>query len=392
MVANAVIIPLRSGSKGIPGKNIKCFNGYPLAYWVVKECLKATSVDRIIIATDSEIIWGCLKKYFDDERLRVFWRSSASSTDEAATETVIEEYLRAHGASHENIILVQATSPLLRVEDILDGIRKINSKEYDSVLSVVRERRFIWGKSSDKKNFLPMNYDLLSRPRRQEHSGFLVENGALYITKVEDFLKTNCRLNGRIGVVEMSPDSYYEIDEEADWIVVESLHRRQMEVKFSDSLKNIKLIAFDVDGVLTDSGMYYSNQGDELKKFNTRDGKAVEMLRNAGIKVAIITSENTALVQRRAQKLNVDEVFQGTKDKLSAMRAIADKYSLDMSEIAYIGDDINDTEVLSAVGFSACPRDAVDKNLRIVDYVSTRRGGEGVVRDVADLVLRSIRN
>ena len=148
----------------------------------------------------------------------------------------------------------------------------------------------------------------------------------------------------------------------------------------------------DVDGVLTDAGMYYSEHGDELKKFNTHDGKGIELLREAGIRTALITSENTQIVERRAAKLKIDELYQGDKDKLAALRQIISKYGLTYEEVAYIGDDINDVEVMQAVGLAITVADGLPENQRIAHYITQAKGGEGVVREVAMLILEACRS
>jgi len=154
-------------------------------------------------------------------------------------------------------------------------------------------------------------------------------------------------------------------------------------------LAKIKLLAMDVDGVLTDAGMYYSENGDELKKFNTRDGKGIELLRSAGIKIAFITSEKTKIVERRAAKLKIDELYQGTQDKLAAIREIISKYKLTNDEVAYIGDDINDLNVLQAVGLAITVADGLPENRSVAHYITRARGGEGAVREVATLILEA---
>ena len=152
-------------------------------------------------------------------------------------------------------------------------------------------------------------------------------------------------------------------------------------------LKSIRLVATDVDGVLTDAGMYYTESGDELKKFNTRDGMGIKLLQKAGLITAIVTQERTKLVARRADKLAIPELHQGVMDKLSCLRELARKYGLTLEEIAYIGDDVNDLEALQAAGFSAAPADALPPILKAVQYVCQKKGGEGAVREIADLIL-----
>lgn len=152
----------------------------------------------------------------------------------------------------------------------------------------------------------------------------------------------------------------------------------------------IKLFLCDVDGTLTDGGMYYSATGDELKKFNTRDGMGIQLLREAGIRTGIITSEETQIVSMRASKLKIDYLRQGKRDgsKLVATEEICKEMGITLSEVAYIGDDVNCVELLSKVGIAACPADACAKVESIAGiHVMTRRGGEGCVREFIDWLL-----
>ena len=152
-------------------------------------------------------------------------------------------------------------------------------------------------------------------------------------------------------------------------------------------LSKVRMLAMDVDGVLTDAGMYYSESGDELKKFNTRDGMGIKMLQAAGVVTAFITREKTAIVERRGQKLAVPEVHQGVEDKLTGLTRLVRKHGLTLAQVAYIGDDVNDLEALQAVGFSAAPADAMPVVLEAVHYVCAKKGGEGAVRELTDLIL-----
>jgi YrbI family 3-deoxy-D-manno-octulosonate 8-phosphate phosphatase len=152
-------------------------------------------------------------------------------------------------------------------------------------------------------------------------------------------------------------------------------------------LKKIKLLVSDVDGVLTDSGAYYSGDGIELKKFNIRDGMGMVLLRKAGYKIAIVTTENTKIVEKRAERLQVDDLIQGSYNKMEAIEKLILKYSLKWEEIAFIGDDINDIAVMEKVGFSVAPANATAINKKIADYVTKLDGGHGAVREVCDLFL-----
>lgn len=153
-------------------------------------------------------------------------------------------------------------------------------------------------------------------------------------------------------------------------------------------LQDIKLLLLDVDGVMTDGGVYFAESGDEMKKFNIQDGYGVVRLQRAGVAVGIITGRVSKLVQRRAQELGIQEVYQNLENKLEAYNQIKKKLNFRDEQIAYIGDDEPDIPVLKLAAFSAAPADAVQSVKRSVDYVCKRRGGEGAVREVADMILK----
>ncbi len=154
-------------------------------------------------------------------------------------------------------------------------------------------------------------------------------------------------------------------------------------------LRQIRLVATDVDGVLTDAGMYYSESGDEWKKFNTRDGMGIKLLQKAGLITAIVTQERTRLVARRAEKLAIPELHQGVMDKLAVIQDMAERHGISLRHIAYIGDDVNDIEALKAVGFSATPADGLPQVKKVVDHICQLKGGEGAVRELAEMILQS---
>ena len=157
-------------------------------------------------------------------------------------------------------------------------------------------------------------------------------------------------------------------------------------------LQGIRLLATDVDGVLTDGGMYDAESGDEWKKFNTRDGMGLKLLQQAGVITAIVTRERTKLVTRRAEKLEIGELHQGVMDKVSLVREMVARHGLTMSQVAYIGDDVNDLEALQVVGFSATPADGMPQIIAAVDYVCQKKGGEGAVREIIEMILGAQRS
>jgi 3-deoxy-D-manno-octulosonate 8-phosphate phosphatase (KDO 8-P phosphatase) len=148
-----------------------------------------------------------------------------------------------------------------------------------------------------------------------------------------------------------------------------------------------KLIATDIDGVWTDGGMYYSESGEESKRFNTYDSAGVVFCRDLGIPVAILTGESSLAVKRRAEKLKITYCYTGLTDKLAALRIICTELDVTLNEVAYIGDDINDIAVFRAVGFSACPASAPEYIKPLVSRVLKKKGGEGVFREFVEGIL-----
>jgi|TARA_B100001105_G_scaffold32606_1_gene22835 YrbI family 3-deoxy-D-manno-octulosonate 8-phosphate phosphatase len=160
-----------------------------------------------------------------------------------------------------------------------------------------------------------------------------------------------------------------------------------MNQKVRKRIKKIKLIATDVDGVLTDGGMYYSSKGDVLKKFHARDGMAVSILKKNTIPTVIITKERNQIVKKWSSKMNIDKLFDGVKNKEEVVSKLCKSYGLSENNIAYIGDDVNDLEILKKTGFAATPKDGNLEVKKIVDYICKNRGGEGVLREICDLII-----
>ena len=157
----------------------------------------------------------------------------------------------------------------------------------------------------------------------------------------------------------------------------------------NEKAKKIKLVGTDIDGVWTDSKMYVTPEGEWMKAFSTYDGMATAMLRDKEIIVAILTGENSDVVIARAEKLQIDEVYVDEHEKLKRLTYLTKKYNITMDEVAYIGDDVNDLEVLKAVGFSALAGNSPIQDQFTPDYITTRHGGNGAFREFADIILNA---
>ncbi|MBT4345798.1 MAG: acylneuraminate cytidylyltransferase [Flavobacteriales bacterium] len=374
-------IPVRGGSKSIPKKNIKIFCGKPLIYWNLIELENCNHVDEVVVASDSEDIISVVEE-FKLSKVVIYRRSNENAQDHSTSESIMLEYINFAKLDLSDVfMLVQATSPFTKSNDFSNGLKMMNS--YDTVFSCAKIKRFIWDKDCN-----PLNYDFKNRPRRQDFDGTFMENGAFCISLVSDIIKYNNRISGNIGICEMPEYTFVEIDEPEDWIIAERLFLKNNYSLTNYDFSKIKIFLSDVDGVLTDAGMYYTEKGDEIKKFSTYDGMAFKILQKRGVKVGIITTEDRELNRNRAQKLSLDFDFHGADDKLKIIKDLCRKQNINLNQVAYIGDDVNCFELLSNVGFPACPKNAVEKIKSIPNIIQiSQNGGSGAVREFVEIII-----
>jgi len=160
-----------------------------------------------------------------------------------------------------------------------------------------------------------------------------------------------------------------------------------LDKKFSELLAGLKLLSLDTDGVLTDGGLYYTDDGSELRKFNVKDGMGIQRVQKAGVKVAIITASSSPSIAHRGNRLGVDYVFLECEEKLETLVRICDELGIDLDQVGHVGDDLNDLPVLKAVG---CPMTVADAENEVVSaaiFVTKKNGGEGAVREICNLIV-----
>lgn len=377
------IIPLRAGSKGIVHKNRKKILGRPLFCWSVGEALNS-QLDEVYIYTDDVSIISFIEKEYQwTDKVKVLRRSEASASDTASTEDAMVEFAEAIDYDFDVLTLLQATSPLLTAEDINKTLAEVEGGK-DSALTVVHTKRFIWNDKGES-----LNYDFMNRPRRQDFDkGLMIENGAVYASTKAQFLASKNRLGGDIGVVEMSEDTLYEIDELQDWLVVEKLLSNRM-LKQKGTLGKIKLLVLDVDGVFTNATVTNNAQGEFSKTFSMRDGMGLEILRENGVEVAVMTAENSEVVKSRMDKLQINDLYLGVKDKYARLNEVLLQKGLTRNDVAYMGDDVNDLANISSVALGVCPADAVMDIIQSADLVLSKKGGEGAIREVAEFIMKN---
>ena len=375
------LIPLRKNSKGIPGKNKKKMVGRPLFSWVLAEAV-FSDLDKVYVFTDDlEIIAYIEKEYHWTNKVIPLLRNEENASDTASTESTMLEFSEKIKADYDVLCLLQATSPLTLATDINSALDKIAAESYDSVLSVVKTHRFIWG--TDGK---PLNYDVFNRPRRQDFEGLHIENGAVYATTKKAFLETKNRVSGNIALLEMPEETLMEIDSLSDWNIVEQLLMdRQKKMKAN---QRIDYLVLDVDGVFTDGCVYFDENGEMAKKFDMRDGMGLEILRQNQVEVVVMTSENSKLVGQRMKKLQLEQVFLGVKDKYAFLMEFLKNKNASFTQVAYVGDDVNDLTNICSVGWSFAPANATNIVKTHADLVLSHDSGAGAIREVSEIIMK----
>ena len=375
------IIPIRKGSKGIPGKNKKKMLGRPLFSWVLGEAIFSDLDEVYVFTDDEEIITFLGKEYSWSPKVKALFRNDVNANDTASTESAMLEFAEKINYDFDMLCLLQATSPMTTSENINEAIKNMYVANNVSVLSVVKTHRFTWNEDGT-----PQNYDVFNRPRRQDFDGLLMENGAIYITTKTAFQNSKNRVSGKIGLIEMPEETLHEIDSLSDWTILENLlANRHKEQK---KQQQIKYLVLDVDGVFTDGCVYYGEDGELMKKFDMRDGMGLEILRQNNVEVAVITSENSELVAKRMHKLQIKYTFLGVKDKYSFLQNFINEQNTTWSNLAYVGDDVNDLANLCTVGWSFAPNNATTIVKQNVDVVLNNNSADGAIREVCEWIMK----
>ena len=374
-------LPLRENLESIPVKTARSMAGRPLFAWSLEQAITSECFDAIYVTTDSP---AEIRKNVSDE---FPWADKMVTVLDYATTTgnmdsALLEFQQK--IPFDVVCLIQAASPLTRAEDFRAAKHKFLSEGLDSLLSAVQSKHFFWTRAG-----APVDHDLGKRSSPRDLEGYLVENGAFYLTGAKSLRDHGCRLGGRIGIHEMAAEAAFEIVDEAGWIAVEQLLLKQKLISATVRASQVKTLVLDVDGTLTDAGMYYGPDCEALKKFNTRDAHGLQLLREKGISVCVISTEDSPAVAARMRKLRIDEYYPGVQNKLPLLLELAKRWDISLQNIGYIGDDLSDLKCLSRVGSAFCPADAVTEVLQQAHYICERPGGHGAVREVCDLILQS---
>jgi len=377
-VSCIAIIPARGGSQGILDKNLQPVHGVPLVSRAVRSALSAVTIDTVYVSTDTERIASVAA----GNGAEVIKRPAEISDDAASSESALLHALD-EVPDAEVVVFIQATSPFIDPIDLDSAVRMVRDGQFDSVFSGLGDHGFRWEEKDG--HFQPVGHDAAKRPRRQELPHRVVETGGFYVFTAKGLRDSGSRFHGRVGCVEVGRREAIEIDTLDDLRLAREL---AMSAESGTAIGPVDAVVFDFDGVHTDDYVWVDQKGVESVRVSRSDGFGVGLLRDAGLTVLILSKEKNPVVAKRAAKLGV-EVLQGVDDKASALEKWAGDNDIDLGRVAYLGNDVNDAPALERVAWPVVVGDAHPDVKVLARVVLRSNGGEGAVRELADMIIRS---
>ncbi len=377
------IIPARGGSKRIKNKNLKDLIGKPLLAWTIQSALNSQLVDEVYVTSDDSNILDIATKYGS----KTIKRPKKLANDIIMPDAAVKHAYEKIGKKFDYIVFLQVTSPFRTEKDIDNAINQILDSGADSLLSVIKTHSFIWKKAP--YSYEPVNYEYLNRPRSQDFNQYK-ENGSIYIMKPSILINNENRLGGKIDIYEMAAWQEIDIDTAEDFEHAESVYKKRMNINnICFPLKRPDLIVYDFDGVMTNNKALINENGQESVEVNRSDGLAISLLKEDGMKQIILSTETNSVVRKRAEKLNI-ECISGVGDKHNALKQYISRNNISPHNVIYIGNDINDLKAMKLIGCPVSPSDAHESIKRISKYTFNAAGGEGVIRELYDILVKDV--
>jgi N-acylneuraminate cytidylyltransferase len=380
------IIPARGGSKGIPLKNIQLVGGKPLLAHTIEDARRSRVITRVVVSTDHAGIAAVAREH----GVEVIWRPPDISDDAADSESALLhslDYLKhTEGYEPHLVVFLQATSPLRAPEDIDQAIAQFDREGADSLFSSCAVHGFVWRQEAERLS--SFTYDYRHRRRRQDAPRDLIENGSIYLFKPWVLREHNNRLGGKIATYAMDPINSFQVDQQRDLKLMEQLLSLKPRYRELPDLAQVRLLVVDFDGVMTNNLVLMDQDGRESVLCHRGDGWGIGQLMRTGVAVVVLSTESTSVVSARCRKLGIT-CIQGCSDKLSTLKEFAKARGVAPEEIMYVGNDENDLECMRWVGFPVAVADAEAAVRAGSVFITKRRGGDGAVREVCDLLRAS---
>ena len=382
----AAIILARGGSVGIVNKNLQLIAGYTLVERAIMSCKNIYEIDDVYVSTDSDEIGNL------SEAAGAFLisRPTELSTSQSSSEQAILHFLEFLEESEkvvpEIVVFVQCTSPFIQSEELQQAIKTYKLNPEGTLFSVVKSHDFQWQLLDDK--LIPLTPGSHPRLLRQDLPAVFQETGAFYIFRSKDIARSKSRFNQPLKVYESNYWAKFQIDDANDLVVSRAIAQLVGPIS---KVEPFRVLVTDFDGVHTDNSARLDENGIESVEISRADGLGIEMLKNRGIKVLIISKEKNKVVMLRANKLGI-ECIQACENKKDALEGWAKENMVSMSDILFVGNDLNDFEVMRSVGQAVAVNDATAEIINVAKFVLKARGGRHAIREICDLVIKEMEN
>lgn len=381
-----MVIFARGGSKGIRKKNLQKINGLSLVARAVIAASKSKCVDRVVVSTDCELISMEAQKF----GASIHRRSLSAASDIASTEDAIDDFLSSDfvmDTEAKYIGYIQPTSPFIDPTEIDDAFSMIVSNpKISTIFSSRLSHSFLWKSPATGIQLSDgVNHNFRTpRARRQDLDEVqLLEDGAFYILRKSTYGRTKNRFGDAPYAFQSKINCPVEIDTHFDLEICQQLAPIFDKITFIKTQP--KLVLSDFDGVFTSDNVYVDDHGREAIKASRADGQGIKKIINSGIGFCIISSETNEVAAFRAKKMNA-KIFLAVEDKLALAHELTSKLNISMDEVCYVGNDVNDLALLKQVGIPLIPLDAAHELFSHGFGVVPRKGGDGVIRLLADLI------
>lgn len=379
------VILARGGSKGLPRKNVLPLNGKPLITYAIEAARGARAITRVVVSTDDDEIAAVAQRAGAEVVRRPAELASDSASSESGVVHVIDTLAANEGYVPAYTMLIQCTSPLTTSDDLEGLVAEVRAANADSAFTAVPFFHFLWRKGDGGAEGI--NHGGRKRQRRQDMEPQFLENGAAYVFRTQLFRETAERFCGRLVMHVVDAERCLEIDTRED------LERAAAVLALRGGPSPAALpfrpraLVMDFDGVLTDNRVLVSEDGMESVFCSRGDGMGLGLLRaQTDVLTLILSKERNPVVMRRAEKLGIP-CLHAVDDKPAALRAWLAERGVTPEETVFIGNDVNDVEVMQMVGFSACPADAHPSAAVVADRLLSSLGGNGAVRELCDSIL-----
>ena len=398
------LIPARGGSKGIPRKNIRTFAGYPLIAWSIAAAKQASCVSRVVVSTDDEEIAAVAREYgAETPFLRPAELAQDTTTDLPVFEHALTRLEEAEGYRPDFVIQLRPTSPV-RPKDCLDSAVKLLREHADAdcvrgVVPAGQNPHKMWRFAGEGRPMRPLlEVEGIAEPYnapRQILPPVYWQTGHIDAIRVSTIKQKKSLTGDVIYPLVIDPRYTVDIDNLSDWVKYEALVYSGLEMVIPGRTKRpmpgkIDLLICDFDGVITDNRVWVDQDGTESIAAYRSDSMRVGELRELGIEVMIISSEPNRVVAARAKKMGVQALHGvGISEKGRALRQVLEQKKVRAENVVYVGNDINDLPCFEIAGWSVAVADAYPEVIRAADYVLSRPGGHGALRELCDLILKN---